>query len=171
MSGDSGKMIVQKFNVDMTLEKLACLKNETCLNDEVINFYMEMLQERDNCLCSLRESTRRRSSFFNTFFYSRLMENGIFTYNNVHSWTKTLNIFELENIYIPIHLKDARHWVSVVVKPQLKRIEFFDSMYDSDNKEGGMDFMRNVLNWIVLQAKMNLQRTEKPDDWTLLKLF
>ena len=96
------------------------------------------------------------------------MENGIFTYNNVHRWTKTLNIFELENIYIPIHLKDARHWVYVVVKPQLKRIEFFDSMYDSDNKEDGMDYMRNVLNWIVLQAKMNLKITEKPEDWTLV---
>ena len=95
------------------------------------------------------------------------MENEIFSYNLVIKWTMSVNIFELEHIYIPIHLKTARHWVSVVVKPHLKQIEFFDSLYDSENKEDGMNFMCNVLNWIVLEASIKYKRIENTNDWTL----
>ena len=42
---EPSETIIGKFNVDMTKKKLACLKKETFLNDEVINFDGKMLME------------------------------------------------------------------------------------------------------------------------------
>src|SRR3546814_18448611 len=46
--GADDEVLISKFNVDMTREKLACLRPQTWLNDEGINFYMTMLQESDD---------------------------------------------------------------------------------------------------------------------------
>ena len=34
---------IDKFQIDMTRKKLACLQPQTLLNDEVINFYTKMM--------------------------------------------------------------------------------------------------------------------------------
>ena len=87
----------------MTRTKMACLKANGWLNDEVsstrgrvdacrltspfrvcvvflgggrhqvINFYMCMLKERDDLLCAKQPGRRRKSHFFNSFFMERLL--------------------------------------------------------------------------------------------------
>lgn len=79
--GPDDEVLVSKFNVDMTRDKLACLRPQTWLNDEVINFYMKMLQERDDALCAQRN--RRPSYFNNSFFMSKLVDEGGYRYANV----------------------------------------------------------------------------------------
>jgi len=39
------EVIIQQYSIPVTVEKLLCLRNQGLLNDEVINFYFEMLQE------------------------------------------------------------------------------------------------------------------------------
>ena len=53
------RILVEKFNIDMTIKKLKSLAPTTSLNDEVINFYFGMLTEACNhhnlgihCFCS-----------------------------------------------------------------------------------------------------------------------
>jgi Ulp1 family protease len=38
---------------------MVCLKPRTWLNDEIVNFYMAMLDERDKKLCNTHNSSRR----------------------------------------------------------------------------------------------------------------
>lgn len=98
-------VLVDKFNQDITRLKMSCLLpgRSTCmyvflfardcdanvsgtgtwLNDEVVNFYMNMLQERDKALCALPGSSRKPSHFFNSFFVSKLLERDEYTYRNV----------------------------------------------------------------------------------------
>ena len=40
------KLLFAKFNVNITGEKIQCLKDWQWLNDEVVNFYMGMLKEK-----------------------------------------------------------------------------------------------------------------------------
>ena len=76
-------LVISKFNIPMSRLKISCLKPETWLNDEVINFYMEMLQARDTTLCE-RNSSRLSSHFFNSFFIEKLLEtDGQYTFVNV----------------------------------------------------------------------------------------
>jgi hypothetical protein len=92
------EVLIEKFKIPMTRSKISCLRPcewiedhnsySLCflaawLNDEVINFYMEMLAERDSALCGLPNSHRTPSHFFSSFFISKLLENGNYRYENV----------------------------------------------------------------------------------------
>jgi hypothetical protein len=76
-------VICEKFKIPMTRSNISCLRPVTWLNDEVINFYLEMLAERDALLCQSSKTNRLSSHYFNTFFISKLLERGEFTYSNV----------------------------------------------------------------------------------------
>ena len=42
------RVVAHKYNIEMTVSKMQCLRPGTWLNDEAINFYMAMLQERSD---------------------------------------------------------------------------------------------------------------------------
>jgi Ulp1 family protease len=135
-----------KFNMKITGRKLRCLKPSTWLNDEVINFYMKMLQERDDSLCEQNEN-RRHSHFFNSFFAERLLATDrCYTYKNVKRWSKKLDIFEMDKIFFPINIGNM-HWTLAVVYPQKKRIEYFDSM-----RGKGAFYTDALFRWIQDEA-------------------
>ena len=46
--GDRDSIVIDKFSIDMSVRKMNCLKPGCWLNDEIINFYMNMLQARNN---------------------------------------------------------------------------------------------------------------------------
>jgi Ulp1 family protease len=100
------KILFEKYNVDITGEKLQCLKDGEWLNDEVINFYMGMLKEKDDS----KENSSETSFYLSTFFMTKLIEkrNGqaTYTYKNVERWTKKCNIFDMEKIFILINIKN-----------------------------------------------------------------
>jgi ASC-1-like (ASCH) protein len=65
---DEEAIVKQKFNVKMTNGKMHGLKpNEWC-NDEVVNFYMKMLQEYND------EKHGFTSYYFNSFFIAKLLD-------------------------------------------------------------------------------------------------
>jgi sentrin-specific protease 1 len=135
-----------KFNMEITGRKLRCLKPSTWLNDEVINFYMKMLQERDDTLCEQNEN-RRHSHFFNSFFAERLLvTDRCYNYENVKRWSKKLDIFEMDKNFFPINIGNM-HWTLAVVYPQKKRIEYFDSM-----RGKGEFYTDALLRWIQDEA-------------------
>lgn len=74
-------VLVSKYNVDMTKEKLSCLRPGVWLNDEVINFYMNILKEKND----LRASERgvRPSWYFSSFFMEKLLLNGCYSFKSV----------------------------------------------------------------------------------------
>ena len=76
-------IIIDKFNIDMNKNKLRCLMPSTWLNDEVINFYMCMLQERDAALVAANPN-RRPSHYFNSFFVHKLVDaDNRYNFNNI----------------------------------------------------------------------------------------
>ncbi len=81
----SEDVIVERFNIPMTQRLLLCLRSKKWLNDEVINFNQQMLQERDSMLCQSNYN-RVPSHYFSSFFMNKLMdcgENKEYNYSNV----------------------------------------------------------------------------------------
>jgi Ulp1 family protease len=88
---EGNKILIDKYNVDFLNIKWKCLKPKTWLNDEVINFYMSMLQFKDDLSCKILQKqqqkqqqqhnknqqqkielvSRRSSHYFNTFFIGK----------------------------------------------------------------------------------------------------
>ena len=116
---DAAVEIVEKFGIPMTVGKIQCLKPTVWLNDEVINFYIEMMSER----------VKSKGVYcFSSFFMIKLLDKDKFTYKRVSRWPKKakVNVCELKKIFIPIHVPG--HWAVVFIDVLNKEIYYYDSL-------------------------------------------
>lgn len=118
------EVLIHKFNIKITRWDIATLDNLNWLNDEVVNFYFNLIMDR-----SLRNKRLPRVYVFSTFFYPRLYQSG---YKSVSRWTKKVDIFSYDILLIPIHL-DV-HWCMATVDFKKRCITYYDSML-GDNPE------------------------------------
>jgi hypothetical protein len=136
-------------------ESMQTLGHRKLLNDEVINYYLKIcLSKRDVALCE-RETGRRRSHFFNSFFVQTMFDEtnndpklrGIYNYKKVESWSKKVpgkDIFQLKYVFCPINLNNT-HWTLAVIFMEEKRIQYYDSLGKTDwvKLEGLLDYVKD----------------------------
>ena len=138
-------VLIEKFNVQVTRRLLKCLDGYSWLNDEIVNFSMSMLQERDATLCKVFDQ-RVSSHYYNSFFMNKLMDSGdgSYCYDNVKRWSKKFNIFEKNKIFCPINLKNT-HWTMLVIYVQEKKIKFYDSMASKGTRylNGALQYLQD----------------------------
>ncbi|XP_073327177.1 sentrin-specific protease 1 [Pagrus major] len=115
--GGSHEVLSEGFGLSLTRKDLQTLSNLNWLNDEVINFYMNLLVERS------KDPNLPSANTFNTFFYPKLRSSG---YSTVRRWTKKMDIFAKDILLVPVHL--GVHWCLSVVDFRKKAILYFDSM-------------------------------------------
>ncbi|KAL4686835.1 hypothetical protein H8959_018963, partial [Pygathrix nigripes] len=90
------------FKLQITRGDIQTLKSYHWLNDEVINFYMNLLVERN------RKQGYPALHVFSTFFYPKLKSGG---YQAVKRWIKGVNLFEQEIILVPNHRKGKTYHI------------------------------------------------------------
>uniref|UniRef100_A0A8C8W4M6 Ubiquitin-like protease family profile domain-containing protein n=1 Tax=Peromyscus maniculatus bairdii TaxID=230844 RepID=A0A8C8W4M6_PERMB len=115
--GPQEEILTSAFKLHITRGDIHTLENGECLNDEVINFYMNLLVERNN------KKGYPALHVFSTFFYPKLKHGG---YCSVKRWTQGIKLFEKEIILIPIHQKV--HWSLIVIDLRKQSIIYLDSM-------------------------------------------
>uniref|UniRef100_A0A8C4STT6 Ubiquitin-like protease family profile domain-containing protein n=1 Tax=Erpetoichthys calabaricus TaxID=27687 RepID=A0A8C4STT6_ERPCA len=97
------EVLSSAFKQRITCRDLQTLGHQKWLNDEVINFYMNLLITRSEQEGGLKVYA------FNTFFFPKLCAGG---YQAVRRWTKGMDIFEKDIIFVPLHL--GVHWCLAV---------------------------------------------------------
>jgi len=123
------EVLVTLNRYSMTAKNIECLRDDHWLNDEVINFMVERLKERDRRLVDdcLRKT---KSIIFNSFFYFVLADRDVsYNYEAVTRWTRAthkpylltdkvdgdgkfmeyFDIFALDKVIIPINVINL-HW-------------------------------------------------------------
>uniref|UniRef100_A0A1B6D8K8 Ubiquitin-like protease family profile domain-containing protein n=1 Tax=Clastoptera arizonana TaxID=38151 RepID=A0A1B6D8K8_9HEMI len=118
-----GQIIVENFGQRITRSDITTLSGLHWLNDEVINFYMNLLIERG------KSKNLPNIYAFNTFFYQKLSSAG---HSSLKRWTKKVDIFSQDMILVPIHL--GMHWCLAVIFFKDKCIKYYDSMGGNNNK-------------------------------------
>jgi hypothetical protein len=68
-------VLVENFSIAVTRRIAKCLNPRLWLNDEIINYYMQLAQKWDRDLCLL-DPRRKPSYFFNHFFMDMLLQKG-----------------------------------------------------------------------------------------------
>eukprot|EP00878_Enallax_costatus_P018370 GHUV01019338.1.p1 GENE.GHUV01019338.1~~GHUV01019338.1.p1 ORF type:complete len:556 (+),score=211.78 GHUV01019338.1:276-1943(+) len=110
-----------KGAVSVTADDLERLDPDAFLNDTVIDYYIKVLE------LSLPAEVRGRFHFFNSFFFKKLTEKSSTTpgqskktddvakrnHDRVKSWTKGIDIFTKDYLFVPIH--DLLHWSLVII--------------------------------------------------------
>ena len=105
------------------------------LNEEVINFFFSVYLARvDQRLCN-ENSNRKRCYIFSSYFMLKLLDErneddrlrGIYSYESVQRWTRTVNIFDMRCLLFPLN-EDDQHWMLVCVCFESQEICYYDSM-------------------------------------------
>uniref|UniRef100_A0A7M4EHE4 SUMO specific peptidase 1 n=1 Tax=Crocodylus porosus TaxID=8502 RepID=A0A7M4EHE4_CROPO len=115
--GHQDEVLSEAFRLTITRKDIQTLNHLNWLNDEIINFYMNLLMERS------KEKGLPTVHAFNTFFFTKLKTAG---YQAVKRWTKKVDIFSVDILLVPIHL--GVHWCLAVVDFRKKTITYYDSM-------------------------------------------
>ncbi|XP_028923987.1 sentrin-specific protease 2 [Ornithorhynchus anatinus] len=152
--GPKDEVLSSAFKLRITREDIQTLKNHHWLNDEVINFYMNLLMERN-----------KKQGFpvlfaFSTFFYPKFTSGG---YQAVKRWTKAVDLFEQELILVPIHLRV--HWSLVVIDLRKKTIRYLDSM-----GQKGHRVCETLFQYLQEESKTKRNIALDPSEWTLYSM-
>ncbi|XP_076840166.1 sentrin-specific protease 1 [Brachyhypopomus gauderio] len=150
-AGSQDDVLSEGFRLTITRKDLQTLSHLNWLNDEVINFYMNLLVERSKAQHLPSVYT------FNTFFFPKLRSSG---YSAVRRWTKKVDIFSVDIILVPVHL--GVHWCLSVVDLRKKSIMYFDSMGRSNDEA-----CRVLLDYLKQESKDKRSRDLDTSDWTL----
>ncbi|XP_023606271.1 LOW QUALITY PROTEIN: sentrin-specific protease 2 [Myotis lucifugus] len=146
--GPQDEILSSAFKLRITRGDIQTLRNFHWLNDEVINFYMNLLVERN------KKQGYPVLHAFSTFFYPKLKSGG---YQAVKRWTKGVNLFEQELILVPIHRKV--HWSLVVIDLRKRCLKYLDSMGQKGNR----------ICEILLQYLQDESKTKRNVDLNLLE--
>nr|XP_048309787.1 sentrin-specific protease 2 isoform X1 [Myodes glareolus] len=146
--GPPDEILSSAFKLRITRGDIQTLKNYQWLNDEVINFYMNLLVERS------KKQGYPALHAFSTFFYPKLKSGG---YQAVKRWTKGVNLFEQELVLVPIHRKV--HWSLVVMDLRKKCLKYLDSMGQKGHR----------ICEILLQYLQDESKTKRNTDLNLLE--
>ncbi|XP_029478498.1 sentrin-specific protease 1-like [Oncorhynchus nerka] len=149
--GSQDEMLSEGFRLTITRKDLQTLSHLNWLNDEVINFYMNLLVERG------KDPGLPTVHTFNTFFFPKLRGAG---YSAVRRWTKKMDIFSVDVILVPVHL--GVHWCLSVVDLRKKTVTYFDSM-GGNNDEA----CRILLQYLQQESKDKKGKDLDTSEWTL----
>ncbi|GMH39119.1 hypothetical protein BSKO_07017 [Bryopsis sp. KO-2023] len=130
-----GRVLSGVDNVELTAKVLACLQHGEWLNDEIMNGYMRLMQERDSTLRS--SETAPRCHFHKSFFMNRLfLDENRYCYKNVQRWTKpqklknwgqqSQSVLDCDIVFFPVHLH--MHWVLAYALLGENKIVYCDSL-------------------------------------------
>ncbi|KAF3971118.1 hypothetical protein CMV_005247 [Castanea mollissima] len=107
--GDPDAVSISKRDVDL-------LQPDTYVNDTIIDFYIKYLKNQ------IHPEERNRFHFFNSFFFRKLADmdkdpnsasDGRAAFLRVRKWTRKVDIFEKDFIFIPINFN--LHWSLIVI--------------------------------------------------------
>ncbi|OXB83463.1 UNVERIFIED_CONTAM: hypothetical protein H355_006310 [Colinus virginianus] len=149
--GEPAEVMSSAFKLKVTREDIQTLSGYQWLNDEVINFYMNLLVERN------KKDNYPALYAFSTFFYPKLISSG---YGAVRRWTRNVDLFKHDIILVPIHLRE--HWTLVVVDVRKKTITYFDSLGKKGDKicETVLQYLQEE-SWEKQKVKLSCS------EWTL----
>jgi len=166
--GRADEILASRFSVDLTRGQLQCLMPRTWLNDEVINFYCKLLQERSNA-----SKSGPSCWFANSFFWNKLSGgpakgNDEYNYKEVRRWTvkAKVDIFALDFVIFPMNIGES-HWALGAIDMKAKGFRYFDSMTTRPHRNF-VPFLRRYLGDEHKQRKGG--PLEGLDDWSLLTI-
>ena len=160
-----GEVLIDSHRIQMTSKDIATLTGLRWLNDQVINFYLQMIIQRAG------KGEYQSAYAFSTFFFPKMLEGG---HSCVQRWTSQVDIFRYSLILVPIHL--GIHWCLATIDTNKKTITYYDSMggsnqaclqaltqYLSEEHQARKGTSMDLSNWSQVTAKKIPQQMNGSD--------
>eukprot|EP00793_Prasinoderma_coloniale_P004598 PRCOL_00000359-RA len=156
----------------------ASMRGGEWLNDEVINFYLRMIKDRQ-----VRDAEAGgrlpKVWVWTTMFYKKLysVESGSYVgkydYKGVKRWTLPArlkarklpaeSVFDVDKIIVPLH--QEVHWTVCVIDLRAKRLTFYDSMHHSDV----LNALTNLKRWLSDEHQAKKGEPLDLSDWEVVE--
>ncbi|CAK4141064.1 unnamed protein product [Aphanomyces euteiches] len=123
-------MVQSKNRITLTEGDVDRLAEGEFLNDNLIDFFFKF------CMTQLEKWQQERIYFFSTHFYTTLVQrsNVQEPFDKVKRWTRSVNIFELDFLFIPIN--ESCHWsLAVICNPGALAKPFVDDPRTTEASE------------------------------------
>lgn len=119
-SRNSSGQVASAYSIDLTVRDLSTLADGQWLNDNVIDFYLNMVTDQNKLVYC-----------WTTHFFSTLKQKG---YQGVARWAKRrkINLFEKDKVIVPINIMST-HWALAVINNKKHTISYFDSLASRGN--------------------------------------
>ncbi|KAH9377653.1 hypothetical protein HPB48_000870 [Haemaphysalis longicornis] len=154
----AGEVLSSGFRLNITRSNMGTLNNGNWLNDEVINFYLNLIMERSATEKS-SENGWPRVYAFNTFFYPKLAASG---YAAVKRWTRSVDLFSFDILLVPLHC--TLHWCLAAVDFRKRSIGYYDSLVSKGDK---WQYLFHLQDHLGDESQGKKATTTEGDDWTL----
>ena len=136
-------------------EDLYTLHKTNWLNDEIVNFYLNMVKARSN------ENENLPNVYaFNSYFYERLQTKG---YDGMRKYfrreAKEFDLFNFDMIFVPIHYKfpvGHEHWALALIDLKKRGAYYYDSLRRDNSK-----ILENLLNYL---ESVHMDKKKAPFD-------
>ncbi|XP_064393502.1 sentrin-specific protease 1-like isoform X2 [Halichondria panicea] len=115
--GPGGECVSSAFNISLTRIDLCTFVGLNWLNDNVVNFYFNMIRD-----------AHPKVHVMSSFFYPKLSQSG---YTSVRRWTKKVDIFSMELVLFPIHL--GMHWCLAAADFKTSTLTYYDSLLGNNS--------------------------------------
>ncbi|XP_023033624.2 sentrin-specific protease-like [Drosophila willistoni] len=120
MEGHPDDEIISKFSLHIKRVSIRTLSGSNWLDDQIVNFYMNLISERSEMKRKELPITHCMSTFFIPIFVS----NG---YAAVRRWTTKVDIFSKDIIVVPVHT-DTSHWCVAIIHMRQRTLRSYDSL-------------------------------------------
>lgn len=121
--------VISKVGREQVSDRDLCrLKPGQWLNDEIINFYGQLIVERASEAVEAKENEKGKilnAHYLSSFFWTKLQSG--YEKGRLAKWTKKLDIFSKDIILMPVNHGNS-HWTSAAINFRQKRFEAYDSM-------------------------------------------
>ncbi len=147
----NSQLIIEKNNIEITRDKASCLHDREWLNDEVINFYMQILHDQ-----------YPRVYLWNSFFWLKLSSDGQgYNYKSVQRWTsrKKIDLFSFDRVIFPMNI-GKNHWALGLVDLKDKAIMYYDSLAEGTVHKS---FAGHIKKYLADEWKDKKKGEETPD--------
>ncbi|WOL01399.1 hypothetical protein Cni_G10115 [Canna indica] len=165
--GDPDAVSISKRDIDL-------LQPETFINDTIIDFYIKYLKNK------IQPDQKHRFHFFNSFFFRKLADldkdrgnvsEGRAAFLRVRKWTRKVNIFEKDYIFIPVNFN--LHWSLLVICHPGEIVKSEDSETDCnkvpcilhmDSIKGSHSGLKNIIQSYIWEEWKERHPEASEDD-------
>lgn len=133
-------ILASSKGVDITALDLFTLSDRHWLNDNIIDYYLNMIKEYVN------SRNISQVHVFTTFFYTTLKSKG---YNGVKKWAKRakVDVSKLDYIFVPVNLNQT-HWALAVIDNINEKFTYIDSLYGN-----GTDILIKLQDYMTEETR------------------
>ncbi len=112
------------------------------LNNEIVNFYLNLVRLDNMCRISHRECDSGRdgtvvegkgcipiTTIFSSFFFTKLFNDDMqYQYSAVQKWMTDIDVGDVDLIIASFHVRNSNHWTLVVADLRRQNMEYYDSL-------------------------------------------